>query len=486
MMGSPILRKKKRSYLLIIGLTQAVASLGLVLLFYEVAQITTLLLVLWGIISTAIAFFIVVSASSNPLASLGVWFIVVLALQHGGGWVLQQIFGEQHYSRFVNFGDTTLAVALALSGTSLLIFSFTYSFYNFQRRKNFLNTNCAAKIRNPVIDQIPWFVIIVWLTGFVFFEFAGGMARVETFSGRIYVLYALFSYLATAMVVLIGIKLLASNFKTPIKYIAILVLWGGFVFFIGQRQYIITIFLVTLVLSLKWQVIIIKTRHIVLLILFVLSLMAGITYLREAYGRSIFFMPVSEQFTILLEEQGIGNKLPENLSYDLGYRLNAGNVLLGMVAEQTIQDFFWFEPVIYSAVKLVPGFIWTTKLYDLSAGELPRLISNHYGLPAIDYIATYVTVFYAMGGMHVLFFLSAFMGVFIAFLDLKLAESKSLLAFMLAIGLGLGLLAIDHSINILFLSLRNVLLLYVLLKLSILFGKVWTKGKNEHLFFANS
>ena len=52
--------------------------------------------------------------------------------------------------------------------------------------------------------------------------------------------------------------------------------------------------------------------------------------------------------------------------------------------------------------------------------------------------------------------------------DIQLTRNTSVLGLILAIGLGWGLLTFDHSIDALFLSLRDALLLYLLIKLSII------------------
>ena len=145
MLNTPYLRKRNMVYLLAFSLTQAVAVLALFLLFSDIDRINTLFLSIFGLSAIGIALLIVVSSASHPQASLGVWFIVLLALQHGGGWLLEQIFTDQHYSRFIHYTNDTLAKSLVLAGIGLLSFSCTYALYNSFRRKKNLDANCAAQ-----------------------------------------------------------------------------------------------------------------------------------------------------------------------------------------------------------------------------------------------------------------------------------------------------------------------------------------------------
>ncbi len=427
-----------------------------------------------------IALVIVVSSSSHPLASLGVWFTFILAIQHGGGWILEQIFRDKFYTRYIYFTDYeyTIGKSVALAGIGLLTFACAYAFINAQRRKNNLDTDCAAQIRNPVIDIIPWSILLIWGAGFLIFENLGGMNLFSEKSTSIYLLRSLFGYLSEVVIILISVKLFASSIKIPIVYLILVVFWGGYVFLTGQRQFIVGISLTTLVLAYKWRLTTVKARQFALMGLFLLSVMVGMTYMRDIYGRNTFTeMTLPEQLTIMSEQQTVDqSNLNNSLEFDLGYRLNAGNILLGLMADLPEVDILWTEPVSFSLTSLVPDIIWTNKA-QVFQYDLPNLISIHYGFIRVNYIATFITVFYAMGGLPMVILLAGIFGIMIAFLDIRLANNTSILGFILAIGLGWGLLAIDHSIDQLFLALRDALLLYLLIRLSMLLMKVVTRKK---------
>jgi len=69
-----------------------------------------------GLGCIALALFISASSSNQPQASLGLWFTSILSVSHGGGWILTQIYGEQHYSSHFELTDEMLAKAVALAG----------------------------------------------------------------------------------------------------------------------------------------------------------------------------------------------------------------------------------------------------------------------------------------------------------------------------------------------------------------------------------
>jgi hypothetical protein len=459
------LHERKKFFLTGFGVAVTIAVLALVLFSLNLDQAMALLLSVLGVGSMAIAIY-VVAASSIPIeASLGVWFVVLLALQHGGGWILEQIFTDQHYSRFFSISEISSAKSLVIVGIGLLAFSSFYTYYISSRRKRGQGYVCASQKRNSTIDQIPWSILLIWWIGFVIIQLAGSVSSVFSSSAVIYITLSVFGYLSVPLVTLLSIKTLASGLKTSTSIAVVLILWLGFVFLTGQRQHIVGISLSTFVLASKWRLTDIRAKHLLLLLSFLLFLMIGMIYLRGIYGRDLFSVALSDKLLILSEERSIDqDRLRSNLQYDLGYRLNAGNILLAQLVDQP--DLFWLGPVTYSMAKLIPGFVWTTKAQDV-AGELPRLISDHYRLPVVDYIATYITVFYAMGGLPMLILLSSLTGRTIALLDIKSAHNANLLWLILAIGLGGGFLIIDHSINALFLSLRNSLLLYFVIRLSI-------------------
>lgn len=471
MVNHPTLFNRHKINLLAIILTQAVAALVLFLYFSNINSYDTLLLSLFGLCCMGVALVIVVSSSSHPMASLGVWFSFILAIQHGGGWILEQIFTDKFYTRYIFFTNYnyTMAKSVALAGVGLLAFSCTYAYYFAQRGRNNLDAVCVAQTRNSTIDNIPWTIPLILGVGILFFQISGGLNMFMGASTTLYWIRSIFGYLSDIVIILISVKLFASRFKTWIIYLILIVLWGGYIFLIGQRQYIVGISLTTLVLSYKWRLTTVKARHLILLGLFLLSVMVGTIFLRDIYGRSTFTdMTLADRLTVMSETQTVDqSNLSSSLNFDLGYRLNTGNVLLGLMADLPRVDLFWVEPVTFSAISMVPNIIWTSKaqviLYDL-----PTLISIHYGLPRVNYIATFITTFYAIGGLPTLIFLAGLFGIMTAFLDIRLVKNTSILYLILAIGLGYGLLSIDHSIDLLFLSLRNALLFYLLLKLSML------------------
>src|SRR5271157_5610717 len=117
MVNHPELFNRKKIYLLAFILTQAIAALVLFLYFSNINRYDTLLLSLFGLSCMGVALVIVVSSSSHPTASLGVWFTFVLALQHGGGWILEQIFNDKFYIRYIFFTDYdyTMGKSVALA-----------------------------------------------------------------------------------------------------------------------------------------------------------------------------------------------------------------------------------------------------------------------------------------------------------------------------------------------------------------------------------
>lgn len=459
----------KNHYLLPLFLSQAAVFLSLFFYFFQSSNITSFLLTLFGLVTMSIALLIVVSSCGHPQASIGVWFAAVLSLVHGGGWMLQRVFGEQHYSRIIEFTDNTLARSVALAGTGILVFSFAYAFFNTQRRKKKENSVCAAQSRNSAIDQIPWSILFMWGVGVFLFEFNGGMNVLAKGTVISYIYTSIFGYLSKPLAVLISLKYLSIQRSLKKSLPVIFIFWFVFVFLTAQRQYIIVIALTSFVLFNKWNPSTAKIKHFILILLFLLVIGIGMAYLRAAYGREAFAdMSVPEQIETMFNTKTVRSNDPKRtLEYELGYRLNAGNVLLGLIAETPIRELVWLEPIGYSALKMVPGLIWTTKAQDV-VGELPRLISMHYGVSNKgDYIATYITSFYAMGRLPMLILMSFLFGVIIAYFDVKLAHETNLLNLFMAIGIGLGLLTIDHSINALFLSLRDSLILFLLIRLSI-------------------
>jgi hypothetical protein len=106
---------------------------------------------------------------------------------------------------------------------------------------------------------------------------------------------------------------------------------------------------------------------------------------------------------------------------------------------------------------------------------LPNSIAIHYGITDVNYVATYFTAFFAMGGLPMLIFLAGFFGIMVAFLDKRTAQNSSILGFIMAIGLAWGLLSIDHGIDLLFQSLRNSFLLYLLIIASVLVNRAFSK-----------
>ena len=479
MQNSPGLTQRRKPYLLESALTLAIAALALFLYFSKISRFDTLLLCFFGLSCMGIALIIVVSSSSHPLASLGVWFTFILTLQHGGGWILEQIFTDQHYTRLVFFADYnyTMAKSVALAGIGILTFAYAYAYFNARRRRNNLDTDCAAQTRNSAIDNIPWAILLIYGSGILFFQINGGLNMFMGASTTIYLIRSVFGYLSNIVIILISVKLFTSRFKTRIVYLILIVLWGVYVFLTGQRQYIVGISLTTLVLAYKWRLTTVKARQLALLGLFLLSVMVGMNYLRDIYGRSTFInMTLSEQLAVISERQTVRQSdLNSSLEFDLGFRLNAGNIFLGLMADLPGVDVLWVEPVTFCAQTLVPNIIWTGKA-QVFQYDLPHLISIHYGIKSnVNYIVTFITVFYAMGGLPMLIFLAGLFGIMIAFLDIRLAQNTSILSLILVIGLGYGLLSLDHSIDWLFLSLRNSLLLYLLVKLSILIKGVVRK-----------
>lgn len=441
-----------------------IALLIIVLFVFNIENFNILLLGTFGLGCMALAIYIVGVASRTPQASIGVWFVIVLALQHGGGWILEQIFGDQHYSRIIYYTDQDLALAVVLAGISLLVFASAYAYCMVSRRRKMKFSDCISPTRNNFIDQIPWFVLWAWVAGFIVFQFGGGFSSAIGNSGQAYVVRSIFGFLSGPLVILISIKILSAQFNFSRSFLLVTLTWLIYIVLVGQRQYIVAIALSTIVLTSKWNIVMIKTKHIFWILLFFVFITIGIAFLRDVYGRNLFLSSFSDRIAILSNESSYEwLDVREGLVYDLGYRLNAGNVLLGLVADQPVRDLLWLEPVTYSATKLVPGFIWMGK-QDM-VGELPLLIALRNNLPFTDYIATYVTVFYAIGGLPMLILLSAVFGALIALLDVKLAIDHGIFTIIFAIGIVGGVLSIDHSIDLLFLSIRNSLLLYVFFKI---------------------
>jgi hypothetical protein len=248
----------------------------------------------------------------------------------------------------------------------------------------------------------------------------------------------------------------------------LILLWGGYIFLIGQRQYIIGICLTTIVLAYKWRLTLIKVKQLIMVGVFLIIIMVGMVYLRSLFGRTTFTdLTLTEQLSVMSTSPVVDQEsLNNSLTYDLGYRLNAGNILLGLMADLPGVDMFWFKPISYSAINMFPNFLWNSKA-QVYQYDLPHFISIHYGIKSDEnYIVTFISVFYAMGGLPMVIFLSALFGLMIAYMDIHLVQNNSILFLVLAIGCGYGLLSIDHSIDWLFLNVRNSMLLYLLVRVT--------------------
>ena len=449
--------------------SQSIIVIIILALLLDVDQSKSFLLGLWGLGSMALAILLVMWSSHPPLASLGMWYVILLAVQHGGGWVLERIFNDQHYSRYIFYTDLTLTRAIAIAGTGILSFAVGYVYYNAAQRKHGQNVQCISANPNILaISKISWFILILWGIGILLFRLIGNDINIiQNNSGLAYISRSLFMFLAMPVIILISLKIIVSitNTRRPFTALAmLLLLWGGYVLLTGERQDIIPISLSVFVLASKWKLSSIRMKDWLFLFIFIVGISLGIVYLRAVYGRDIVHTIVQEpnQAPLRIDKNNI-NQINTSLRYDLGYRLNAGNILLGLIAESPTYQWLWPEPVTYSLQKLIPGFIWTAKA-NLEIGELPRLIAFHHKLPDVDYISTYITTFYAIGRIPGLVLIGVIFGIAVAFLDVRLTQSTSIIGLALAIGVSEGLLTIDHSIDALFIQLRNIIFLYLVLK----------------------
>ena len=260
-----------------------------------------------------------------------------------------------------------------------------------------------------------------------------------------------------------------------------MILWGIYVFLVGQRQYIVGIALTTFVLAYKYQLFTIKIKDLALWGGFLLTIMLGMIYLRTIYGRDTFTnMNLSEKINSF-STTTVNNvsDLKNSFMFDLGYRLNSGNIMLGLLSDLPGVNSLWIEPVTFSTVSLIPNIFWADKA-QVYHYDLPNMIGDHYGLPVTNYITTFITVFYAMGGLPALIILCGFLGIMVAFLDFRLAQNTSILSLIMDIGLGYGLLSIDHSIDLLFTALRDSFLLYLVISLSILIKRLFLKKNKKY------
>lgn len=452
--------------------SQSIVVIIILALLLDVDQSKSFLFGLWGLSSMILAILLVMWSSHPPLASFGMWYVILLVVQHGGGWILERIFTDQHYSRYVFYTDLTLTRAIAIAGTGILSFALGYIYYNAIQRKRGQDVQCVSSKPNVLaISKISWFILVLWGLGIFLFRLTGNNLNIiQNNSVFAYISRSLFMFLAAPVIILISLKIIVSttNARRPFTTLAVLLLlWGGYVFLTGERQDIIPISLSVFVLAAKWKLSTIRVKDWLLLFMFIVGISFGIVYLRAVYGRDILHTIIQEsnQAPLSIEENNI-NQVNTSLRYDLGYRLNAGNILLGLVAESPTHQWLWPEPVTYSLQKLIPGFLWTAKA-NLEIGELPRLIAFHYKLPDVDYISTYITTFYAIGRIPGLVLIGVIFGITVASLDVRLTRSTSILELALAIGISGGLLAIDHSIDTLFIQLRNVIFFYPVLKGSI-------------------
>lgn len=429
---------------------------------------TSAMLSFFGLSMIICSLVLVVGGHQKPLSSFAVGAISILALTHGGGWLLEYIFEDRHYTRYLQLTDYHQAQAVAVGGVGLLLFSFTYYITSsYVNKKIKLDKKQSKKLSaRMLINQIPWSVLLVWILGIFFFRGQGDIFALDN-----YIVLSIFEYLAQPIIILTSLKILASENTIRINFLLILFLWLFYILLVGQRQNFIPISLCTLILANKWQLLTVTKKTLLVYVVSTAILLVGMIALRENFGRQTFTtLSLTDRIEIIFYQDATivnDDSLINTLTYDLGYRLNAGNVLLGLVVEQPTREFFWFEPITYSFSKLIPGFIWTTKRVDTEGiGELPALISNHYGLPRLDYIGLFTTVFYSMGGLHTLIFFAVISGYALTYIDIKSVLPQTLFGIIILVGFGNGILRLDNSIDALFLSLRDAFLLYVIIKVS--------------------
>jgi hypothetical protein len=409
------------------------------------------------------------------IGSLGVLHMLMLILYHGGGTVLYGLFGEGHqYYEHAGVDSLDLANATLISGAGVLAFALGYvtPFLTKHRSKVWVlgkhpdvNSSRNSLMQNaaPIVFFL-WMILVIAHTVGVFKQFESN-ALIE------YVLSALFDYLALPVMVLLNLSLfsLVDKRKLPMRVaLAIIVLYPIiWMLFGGERQVIIILAPVFVFLSFKWNIGTLKVSHLILGIVGLVALVFLMAVIRAEVGRAALRETTfAERVAVYegLRTQDISN-WTEAITRDLGYRLGA-NVFIATVnnSKVDVNNTLTVGQYVVPLNLMIPSALNTDK-YSLPVymRTVKGYIHTHFGMPGIDYLLTDVGLFYATGGTQFLVLAMAFLGLGVARLDVWLTNSSSRLSGLVGVCAAIALAWVEHDITIWFLSLRNILILYIML-----------------------
>lgn len=440
-----------------------IAIWGSVLVIWKI-DTSEAILAMFGFVGTIFAIRIILQNTGTPLASFGLIHVILFAVVHMGGWVLARVFEEQHYTPLLDVTYTTFAYGAASAGLGLLFFALGYAYVSYSNQSG-ASFQTVKPDNSSGLDLINWNILLLWVFTIFAFEAAGGLAKYWGLEGAANYFYrSFFAYMAPLTIILFSLKTLIQFESKKLSILIIASIMAFYFFMIGDRQDVPPIILTIVILSAKWNIGRSNGRYFLAIVIIIISSLAAISYLRASVGRGYTKGTLGERIAFIFspDQTTSQNNTVDAFRYDLGYRLNASNVLVGQLAEQKETD-LWFGPYVLAISKLVPGIIWPNKP-ELFPFELPRVIANHYELTPVDYISTEISTFYSTGGYPLLAGSMFLFGVIIHILDRRATKCSTLTCCILSIGMGSSILQMDHSIDGWFITFRDAVFLILILK----------------------
>lgn len=441
-------------------LTSAVAVLIVQFLFADISPLKFSLGLLLMLLAIYLVFFIY---PESALGSLGLLHLLSLTLYHGVGSIFLAVFPGSDYMVRARISFADISNATLVAGLGIFAFAIAYAISYLKYKPKFSTVGLQAGA-NEIMNRIHplaliWFVLIVLYTA--------GILR-----GLLspYLETSLFFYMSPLIMTITFINTIYRKPKTTYQkaeLCLVLLLCLLYLFLGGQRQIMAASVFAALFVAVKWNLYRPTVSKMVSIIIVSVFAFGMITIARDNIGRETLreatFSEKWQKYTSLGPDSLTESSI-EKAKRDLGYRFGA-NIFLGNVHKRVmfVTSKVDIKHLLIPLNLVIPSFLWPQKLQlPVTMRNTPLYFSVFYNLPAVDYLPSPLSIFYAAGGMPWLLLNMAFWGWAIAYVEKYCRGRLGVGVGILTISIGIASVWVEKDITGWLLSIRNTFIFLII------------------------